>query len=159
MFYNLDGSVAINHEYRKIKTLFRKYHHAVVSDTENEYYLIDTRGNRVGDAVAKDISLYTGGYEFENSDGKYAIAGTNGLLVTDFKYTDTYYRSYAKPRNIWTGTTGEKSCDVIDVDNGGKVILADANVQSFYANYFTVKNAEDKTEYYTYTGMLFYTAE
>ena len=158
MFYNLDGSLGINHEYREIKTLFRRNHHAVVSDAEDEYYLIDARGNRVGNAVAKDISVYASGYVLENSDGKYAIADKNGLVVTEFKYTDTDYRSYAKPRNIWTGSNGKNSYDVIDVDNGGKVILADANVQSFYANYFTVKNTESKNEYYTYTGTLFYTS-
>ena len=157
MFYNLDGSVGINHEFKEIKTLFRKHHHAVVSDTEGEYYLIDAKGNRVGDATAASISIRDGGYELKNSDGKYAIANTAGKLVTEFKYTSTYYRDDAEPRNIWTGRISDKSFDVVDVASG-KFILTDVNVDGFYANYFKVKNADGKTEYYTYDGKLFYTS-
>ncbi len=157
MFYNLDGSVGINHEFKEIKSIFREHHHAVVSDAEGEYYLIDAKGNRVGDATAASISIRDGGYELKNSDGKYAIANTAGKLVTEFKYTSTYYRDDAEPRNIWTGRISDKSFDVVDVASG-KFILTDVNVDGFYANYFKVKNADGKTEYYTYDGKLFYTS-
>ena len=46
---------------------------------------------------------------------------------------------------------------MIDVDTG-KVLLEHANTQTFYANYFTVKNDDNKLEYYTYEGKLFFTA-
>lgn len=157
MFYNLDGSVAINHEYKKIKTLFDRHHHAVVSDDGEEYYLIDARGNRITEYTATYFAVREGGYEVENKDDKYAIANKSGQLVSDFSYEDTYYRSYAEPRNIWTGEKGRNSYDVFDADSG-KMIATDLNVQGFYSNYFTAENSESKTEYYTYQGAKFYTS-
>ena len=158
MFYNLDGSVGINREFNDIYSLFDQFHHAIVADNENEYYLIDTGGNHVGDFVAKSILSRDGGYELKNSEGKYAVADKNGKPVTDFKYESTYYRSNAEPHNIWTGRTSTDSYDVIDVDNG-KVVVENVNAESFYDNYFTVENGDGKTEYYTYAGELFYTSE
>ncbi len=156
-FYHLDGSVAINHDYKEIKTLFDEHHHAVVSDEVNEYYLIDNNGNRIGEGTARQISVKGGGYEFRNIDSKYAIGNKSGERITDYKYNSTYYRSAAVDRNIWTGRNDVESYDVIDADKK-KVILENVNVQSFYADYFTVKNSEGKTEYYTYDGVLFLTA-
>ncbi|MBR6529794.1 MAG: hypothetical protein IKT43_00055, partial [Clostridia bacterium] len=60
--------------------------------------------------------------------------------------------------NIWTGKYGSSDYDVIDVANK-KVLLEHVNVNSFYANYFTVKNVDDKYDYYTYSGVKFYTSE
>lgn len=156
-FYNLDGTVGIDHEYLEIASLFDKNHHAVVSNTENEYYFIDTKGNRIGDAAFKKFRTYEGGYELMNSDGKYAIANKDGKLLTDFKYEDVYYRSNAKPHNIWTGEVSEDKYDIIDVDSG-EVLLEDVDTDSFQTNYFTVKS-DNKLEYYTYEGKLFYTVE
>ena len=158
MFYNLDGSVGINHEFKDIKTIFDRFHHAAVSDNENEYYFIDAKGNRINDTTFKTLSIRKGGYELKNSDGKYAIANKDGKPVAEFKYSDTYYRSTADPHNIWTGENSSNSHDVIDVENG-TVILENANVKDFYTNYFTVKNSEGKTEYYTYGGKLIYTSK
>lgn len=161
MFYNLDGSVAFNHEFKTIRSLFDKHHHAVVSDDEEDYYLIDNKGNRIGDVAAKSISLRDGGYELRNGDGRYAIANKDGKPVTDFKYSSVYYRSDAEPRNIWTGYNGseeKKGYDVINADTG-EMIIENADIGSFYSNYFTVKNKDDKTDYYTYSGDLFYTTK
>lgn len=158
VFYNLDGTVGINHEYKNIKSLFDRFHHAVVADTEGENYLIDAGGNRIDDTTFKFFAVKKGGYEFKNADGKYAIANKDGKPVTDFKYTSTYYRSDAEPRNIWTGSNSTTSYDVIDVDKG-TVILENVNVKEFYTNYFTVKNSDGKTEYYTYDGTLIYTSK
>ena len=74
-----------------------------------------------------------------------------------YKYNSLYYRSAAVDSNIWTGRTDTDKYDVIDVDNK-KVILTDVNAQNFYTNYFTVKNSDKKTEYYTYDGELFFTS-
>ena len=156
-FYRLDGSVAFDHEYKEAR-LFDKHHHAVVSDDGNEYYLINTNGNAVSDLKLTKISYYDGGYELKNSDNKFAVANKDGKPVTEFKYTSTYYRSSAEPRNIWTGSVGNGNVDIIDVDKA-VTIAGDVNVKDFYANYFTVKNADGKTEYHTYTGAVFYTSK
>ena len=158
VFYNLDGTVGINHEYKTIKSAFDRFHHAVVSDEEGKSYLIDARGNRIDDTTFKFFAVKKGGYELKNADGKYAIANKDGKPVTDFKYTSTYYRSDAEPRNIWTGSNSTTSYDVIDVDKG-TVILENVNVKEFYNNYFTIKNSDGKTEYYTYDGTLIYTSK
>lgn len=157
-FYNLDGSVAIDHEFEDIYTLFDEFHHAIVSDKDGEYYLIDTKGNKIGDEVYKTILIRKGGYELKNEDGKWAIANQNGEPVTEAKYDSVYYRNNAEPHNIWTGRTGYDEFDVIDVENG-KVLLEGVDVDGFYTNYFTVKKDSGDTKYYTYDGTLFYTAE
>ena len=158
MFYKLDGSVGINHEYKDIFSLFDKFHHAIVADEEDAYYLIDTNGNRIGDDTYRRIALRDGGYEAKNSEGKYAILDKKGEKMTDNKYNDLYYRSKAKPRSIWTGQEGHDEYDVIDIENN-KILLEKANVDDFYSNYFTVTNKDGKTDYYTYGGILFYTSE
>lgn len=158
MFYNLDGSVAINHEYTDIWSLFNKHHHAVVADAEDEYYLIDTKGNRLTDGTYKRIYSEDGGYELKTADDKYAIANEQGEVLTEAKYDSTYYRSAAIDHNIWTGKNAASDYDVLDIANK-RVLLEHVNVNSFYANYFTVKNSDGKYAYYTYAGQLFYTSE
>ena len=157
-FYNLDGTVAFNHEYKDIRSVFDQHHHAVVSDEDGVYYLINAKNEKVGDYTAKAITESDGGYELKNADGEYAIANKNGDKVTDFKYDSLYYRSGAEPHNIWTGRNSYANYDVIDAD-AGKVLVEGVNVDSFYTNYFTIKNSDKKTEYYTYGGEKFYTSE
>ena len=158
MFYDLSGNVAINHEFASIWSLFNKFHHAVVADAEDEYYLIDAKGNRLTENTFKRIYAEEKGYEFKTADDKYAIGNEKGEQVTEAKYDSLYYRSAAVDHNIWTGKNGANDYDVIDVANK-KVLLEHANVVSFYANYFTVKNSDGKYEYYTYSGLKFFTEE
>ena len=158
IFYNLDGNAAINHEYKEIWSLFNKFHHAVVADEEDEYYLIDTAGNRLTADTYERIYRDEGGYELKTKDDKYAIANEKGEPVTEAKYESTYYRSAAVDHNIWTGKYGSNDYDVIDVANK-KVLLEHVNVNSFYANYFTVSTDDGKYDYYTYSGVKFYTSE
>ena len=158
MFYNLDGSVGIDHEYREIRTLFDKFHHAVVTDDGEEYYLIDGKGNRITDYKAKYISIRDGGYEVKNMDDKCAIANKDGQLATDFIYEDSYYNTFSAPHNVWTARKDGSSYDIVDVDNK-KVIVSDVEPIEFYNNYFTARNSEGKTLYYAYNGTLVYTSE
>ena len=158
MFYKLDGSVGINHEFKDIYSLFDKFHHAVVADEEKDYYLIDTSGNKLSEETFRSITSRDGGYEAKNSEGKYAILNQKGEKMTDNKYDSVYYRSKAEPRNIWTGRSGYNEYDIIDIEHN-KVLLEKVNIDSFYANYFTVKNKDGKIDYYTYDGTLFYTSE
>ena len=158
MFYNLDGNVAINHEFAAVWSLFDEFHHATVADAEDEYYLIDAKGNRLTEGTYKRIYTEDGGYELKDSEGRYAIANEKGELITEAKYDSLYYRSAAIDRNIWTGKNAYEDYDVIDVANK-KVLLEHVNVVSFYTNYFSVKNADGKYEYYTYDGLKFYTSE
>lgn len=157
-FYRLDGSVAFDHEYQEIATLFNKHHHAVVADEEGDYYLINASGKRVGDWVARQVSVKDGGYDLKNEESYHAIADKNGQMFTEFKYTNVNYKANAVGRSIWTGQTGDNAYDVIDADNH-TVLKEGVNAQSFYANHFTAKNEDGKTEYYTYKGELFFTSE
>ena len=156
MFYNLDGSVAFDKQFEDVDILSDKNHHAIVSEKDDEYYIMDARGNRVGDVVASDISYSKGGYEAEDDDGKYAIIDKNGNKVTDFKYTDLYYRTIAEPHNIWTANREGGNVDIIDADNK-KIILEDVSIDSIYENYFTIEKENGDIEYYTFEGKLFYT--
>ncbi len=158
VFYRLDGSVGINHEYKDIASLFDKFHHAVVADEEDAYYLIDTSGNKITEDTYRGIVSRDGGYEAKDSEGKYAILNQKGEKMTENKYDSLYYRSKAEPRNIWTGRSGYNEYDIIDVLNN-KVLLEKANIDSFYANYFTAKNKDGKIDFYTYDGTIFYTSE
>lgn len=157
-FYHLDGSQAFEHEYVDVWTLFNKNHHSIVADTEGEYYFIDAKGNRLGDKTFKRAYLESGGYEVKNADGKYAIADKNAEFHTDFVYESVYCRSAAVDHNIWTGRYSYEDHDILDLDNH-RVLLSHVNPISFNAQYFTVKNADGKYEYYTYDGVLFYTSQ
>ena len=155
-FYNLDGSVAFNHDFKDIYSLFDENHHAIVSDEENKYYLIDTSGNQVGDYTARHISSRDGGYEFRNDEGNYAVADETLSWISDYKYESLYHRSTAVGRNLWTGRLENDNYDLIDVENH-KNIVEDINIQSVYENYFTAKNDDGVLEYYTLDGKHFYT--
>ncbi len=158
-FYNLDGTVAsFSKEYVSALGNFNKRHHAIVADEENKYYLINTQGQQINEGTYRRIYLEDGGYEIKNDDDKYGILNLDGQLVVEPKYTSVYYRSAAVDHAIWTGRNAYNDYDVIDAGTG-KVILEHANVQNFYAHYFTVTNADKKTEYYTYDGTLFYTTK
>ena len=74
------------------------------------------------------------------------------------KYEDTYYRSAAVDGDIWTAKNGYSDHDVYNIETH-TLLTEHANVQSFYAHYFTVRNSDKKTEYRTYTGKLFYTSK
>ena len=157
-FYNLDGSEMFSSEFEDVKVLSNKNHHAIVSKGNNEYYLMDARGNQVGDVVASSISYSEGGYKAEDDKGRKAILDKNGEKVTDFKYTDLYYRSVAKPHIIWTAGRENGKVDVIDVENK-KVILEEVEIEDFEQNYFSIKNNNGDIEYYTFDGKLFHTSK
>ena len=154
-FYNLDGTVAFNKQFEDIDTLSNRNHHSIVSEDGDNYYIMDTNGNRVGDVTAYDITYSKGGYKAEDEDGKYAILDKNGNKVTDFEYTDLYYRSIAEPHNLWTATREDESVDVIDA-NSKKVLLEGVKIDSFRRNYFTIEKDNGDIEYYTLDGRLFY---
>ena len=156
-FYHLDGSVASDHEYAEAK-LFNKHHHATVADEEGKQYLVNNKFERLADNVYSKIYAYEGGYEVYDEKGKYAILDKKGELATDMKYEDTYYRSAAVDGDIWTAKNGYSDHDVYNIETH-TLLLEHANVQSFYAHYFTVRNSDKKTEYRTYTGKLFYTSK
>lgn len=156
-FYNLDGSVAFNHDFKDIRSLFDENHHAVVSDEDDKYYLIDNNGQKVGDLTAKMISSRDGGYELRDEDGNYAVADKTASWASEFKYSSLYHRGIVVDHNIWTGRKEGNKYDVIDVDNHQN-IMEDVNVQSVYANYLTIKNDDGALEYYTLEGKKFYTA-
>lgn len=160
-FYTLDGNEAFGgKEWDDIDTLFDRHHHAVVAEEEGKYYLIDAGGNRIGDDETTYRRIYAnkGGYEVRNTDAEYSILDKNGKPLENAKWYDSVsYRTNPVDHNIWTGKNDYSDFDVIDVDTG-KVLLEHANTQTFYANYFTVKNDDNKLEYYTYEGKLFFTA-
>lgn len=158
-FYNLNGTPAFDgKEYAAVWGVFDEYHHVPVADAEDEYYLIDTQGKRLHDGTFKRIYQEKGGYELKSSDDKYGIMTRDGTIASEAKYTSVYYRSSAIDHDIWTGRNSYNDYDVYDL-TAGKIILQNANVQSFYAHYFTVTNSDKKTEYYTYDGTLFYTTK
>lgn len=155
-FYNLDGTTVFDKEFEDVDLLSDKNHHSIVSENGDDYYLMDAKGNRIGDITATNIKASKAGYRARNNDGKYALLDKDGNQVTDFKYTDLYYRSSAEPRNIWTAKLEDGNTDVIDVDNH-KVIAENVSIDDFYDNYFSVKNESGDIDNYTFDGKLFYT--
>lgn len=155
-FYNLDGTVAFDKVFEDVSELSGENHYAIVAERDDEYYLMDARGNKVGEVVAYDIDYSSGGYKFMDENGKYAIFDKDGNQVTDFKYKDLYYRSLTKPRNIWTAKLEDGTVDVIDVDNK-RVLLEGVTIDNFYEHYFTIKKDDGNIEYYTLDGKPFFT--
>ncbi|MBR3233076.1 hypothetical protein IKF74_02245 [Candidatus Saccharibacteria bacterium] len=156
-FYRLDGSFAFG-EYKDIYSLFDKFGHASVSEDGDNYYMIDASGKRLNDLTYQRISTYDHSYYVRNSDGKRALIAEDGQPVTGFDYTDGSNRSAAVDHEIWTMKRDANKYDVVDV-TAKKVLLGEVNPSEFYANYFIIKNGDDKKEYYTYSGLKFYTEE
>lgn len=156
-FYRLDGSHAFG-EYEDVYALFDEFHHASVSEDGDNYYMIDTNGKRLNDLAYERIYTYDHSYYVRNADGKRALLAEDGQPVTGFDYTDGANRGVAVDHEIWTMKREANKYDVVDV-TAKKILLAEVNPSEFYANYFVVKNADEKKEYYTYTGLKFYTEE
>lgn len=157
-FYHLDGSFAFG-EYEDVYGLFNKFHHAAVSDDGDNYYLVDANGRRLNDVNFRRMYTYDNSYLVTNEDGKRAIMATDGAMVTGFDYTEAYNRSVAVDHEIWSLKKEANKYDVVDVTAQNKFILTDVNTYDFSANYFVVKNSDDKKEFYTYSGLKFYTEE
>ena len=157
--YDLDGNL-VRDGYKDIWSLYDMHGKVAVANEENKYYLIDTDGNRITDDTYYRIRTYEKGYTFrKEADGNFGIANEQGKLVTELKYKDTTSYSTSVPtRNLWTGKIDSDRYDLVDVD-AGKIIISDVNIQTVNKNYFTVKNSDKKTEYYTLSGEKFYTTE
>ena len=158
--YDLNGNQKFG-DFKDIYSLFDRYHHiAVAKDEEDKYGLMDVNGNFLtGTDTYYRILTSKGGYTFVNSDKKRALADTSGHIATEFKYSDASYRGgSALDRNIWTAKVDTDKYDVINLDTK-QILASDVNVYSISDNYFSVKNADKKIEYYTYSGVKFYTSE
>ena len=156
-FYRLDGSYAFG-EYESISSLFDKHHHAIVSDDGDDYYMIDSDGNRINDISFKRAYAYERSYVVYNEDNKRAILTENGAPVTDFEYAEAYNRSVAVDHEIWSLKREANRYDVIDVlaPKDQRLLASNVDVYDFYANYFTVKNDDGGYDYYTYKGLQFF---
>ena len=157
-FYHLDGTPALGRDFKHIYSLFDKYHHAIVADEENEYYLIDNNGNRISNFTASKIFSRDGGYELRDQNDKYALASSDGEQITEYNYKNLYYRINVVDHSIWTAKIDDDNSDVIDADNK-KIILENVNVSDVQPNYIKVKTKDNKSAYYTLKGELFYTTE
>lgn len=157
-YYHLDGSLAFG-EYEDVYGLFNKFHHSAVAEDEDTYYMIDANGKRVNDLTFRRMYAYDHSYLLTNADGKRAILDEAGVPVTGFDYVEAYNRSSAVDHEIWSLKKEANKYDVIDVTAQNKFLLTDVNTYDFYANYFVTKNSDGKKEFYTYTGVKFYTEE
>ncbi|MDO4987315.1 MAG: hypothetical protein Q4E46_03325 [Candidatus Saccharibacteria bacterium] len=161
-FYTLDGKNAFDKEFGDARLNFDKHHLAMVSDVDNDeaFYFINGQGKKIGEDTFSRVYSYDKSYELKNADGKYAIADVNGKVLTGFDYKDGTRRSNAVDHEIWTLDKDDKKVDVFDVTNN-KMLAQGVETNTFSANYFSVKNAEDssRTDYYTYDGVIFYTSQ
>ena len=158
-FYRLDGSLAFDKNFANIWRSYDKHDHAIVADEEDKYYLIDLNGNRLTENTFSRIYSEKGGYEAKTEDGKYAILDLSGRQVTEAKYTSLYYRSTAVDHEIWTACYTYSDCDVYDLSAENNLLLEHVNPNSFYANYFAVKNSDGGYDFYTYAGLKFYSTQ
>ena len=157
VFYKLDGSLAFG-EYNDVRSLYDKHRHVSVSDDGENYYMIDANGNRLNDLTYQRTYAYDHSYVVYNADSKRAILTENGMPVTGFDYTDAYKRSSAVDHEIWSLKREANKYDIVDVTAPAdkRVLLQNANVYDFYANYFTTKNDDGGYDFYTYKGVQFY---
>ena len=158
-FYHLDGSFAFG-DYQDISSLFDKHHHAIVSDDGESYYMIGSTGNRVNDFSFKRAYSYNKSYVVYDENDMRAILTENGFPVTGFDYEEAYNRSVAVDHEIWSLKRDTNNYDVIDVtaSKEKRFLVSGVDIYNFYANYFTVKNSNGGYDYYTYKGVLFFTA-
>jgi hypothetical protein len=157
-FYHLDGSFAFG-EYATVETLFDDRHHAIVSDDGVEYYLINSKGEQVGDLKYKKVYSHDEGYLVVSDDDNRTVLTSDGVQVADANYSEATNHTIAVDHDIWALKLSKHKYDVVDTTSKQPVILSDVYIDNFYVNYFTVHNENDGYDYYTYDGYKFFSTK
>ena len=146
-FYNKEGEKSFEGKYKLAKP-YDQNKLAIVSEDGKKYYLIDNTGKKISDDY--DIIMYTDmGYLVLN-DNKKGILDKTGKTIAECNYDkiDIFNQKYAVAENEY------KKYFVYDLNNKKELIKVDYK-PTITTHYIEV-DGEDKNEYYTFDGKLFY---
>ena len=150
-YYKLDGT-KLNDELFMNATDFDEYGLAIVSYDGDNYFLMDTKGEKVSDEyeeiekVYNDKILTVTSHDNANlyiasKDGKKILIDGEGREIVSGNYISIEYKRYAAIDN-------DDSYEIFDIVKNKNIITLD-NKPSLYKNFFTALN-DGNMEYYSY---------
>lgn len=149
-FYNSNGENAFGKSFRSVDK-FDNNGLAKVSDDNEKYYLINMNGKKVSGEYEE--ILFNKGYYPVNNNSLYGLLDSKGNIVFDCSYGDIGI-IVKKNRVYAVLETTDSKYVIYDMKAKREVLTLDDH-PSFEENYMYVAK-DDKVQYYTYKGKLFY---
>lgn len=157
-FYDIDGKKLFNKTYR-IGKYFDENDKAVVSEKENEYYLIDIKGNKISDTY-EFIGNFEGYYIIQNGK-QYGLLDKKAKEIYPVKYEKIKIENLRNKSFLVATLTDDKNEILYDIEGEKELVSVPKTktISLVNRNYFTT-NEGKKTQYYSYTtGKMFYEEE
>ena len=148
-FYNTDGELAFDKKFKYAKN-YDINNLAIVSEDGKKYYLIDKEGTKVSEDYDWIIS-YNGYYTMTN-DSKKGVLDNMGKQIVSCEYESVELVSLDKKYIIATNEYGKNI--VINFENSKEIVKS--TEKPILNNHYIEIDKEDKNEYYTYNGKLFF---
>lgn len=150
-YYKSNGEKLIEKSFVKAEP-FDSNGLAKVSEDKINYYLIDQTGKQIGRTYS-NISLYAGFYIITNNDLK-GIMNKEGEEIIPTSYAGVDISTH-KGRTFATLKTSENKYVIYDLDKNKELFSVDVAPNTNYEHYITT-SSNNKTQYYTYDGKMFY---
>lgn len=152
-FYNTKGEKMFDKSFARAEN-FDRNSLAIVSEDKENYYLIDTKGKKVSGDYD---SFYARNYYYETrKDNKEGALDTKGELIVEAKYTDIWEAEHDGEKYL-IFNDNNKEYTLYSLDDKKEITKFDSK-PTLDDNYISLTK-NNKTEYYTYKGKLFYTAK
>lgn len=150
-FYKPNGEKAFDKVFKKVKG-FSSNGLAIVSEDNNEEYLLDTKGNKISDNYYM-IDYYTDYYLTRNNNRLYGILNNDGSLISDCVYNNIKVVKYNNKKYAIMVSDNSESV-IYNISDRVEILKLNGNITTT-TNYLYVKDSS-KTSYYTYSGKMFY---
>lgn len=151
-YYNNKGENAFNKSFARAEK-FDSNSLAVVSEDKTNYYLIDTKGNKVSEDYNR--INFKNDYYIVTKNDLVGVLDNKGKLLLEAKYSNVDIFEQSGKRYFKLNDNNSKYI-IYSVESKKEIVTFNSNPAT-NSNYITVKNKDGKTEYYTYNGKLFYT--
>ncbi|MBE6161129.1 MAG: hypothetical protein E7158_02770 [Firmicutes bacterium] len=148
-FYNSSGELAFDKKFKYAK-IFDINKLAIVSEDSKKYYLIDKDGSKVSEDY--DLINSYNGYYIAVNDNKKGLLDGNGKQIVPCEYENVELINLNKKYIIATNEYGKNI--VINFENSKEIVKS--TEKPILNNHYIEIDKEDKNEYYTYNGKLFF---
>lgn len=144
-FYNESGKELFGKKYKSALT-FDSNALALVSEDDENYYFINTKGKKISDYI--NTSYQMDDYYIVEKDGKTGVMDKKGKILIETIYEDIDIKINNEKYYVYTRNEDEHK--LFSIDSKKELIKFDT-IPSFYEHYITIEK-DDKITYYTYSG-------
>lgn len=149
-YYNIKGKVLFKKSYKNA-TAFDSNGLAIVSEDEDKYYFINTKGKKVSpDFTTANID---GNYYTYSKDDLYGILSKEGKILVENKYSSVSIRGINDHYYV-VGNLNDKEYELIDLETK-RIVLKTNEPMILHDSYIITISKDNKTSYYTYKGKEF----